>query len=89
MEPTEQEAATGRVWGWVIVILVAALVLAWGLASFFLIPDVKRQWHFGALPDTPGESVYSTGATPQESPPPRQFPALPEAQSKTDTGGRP
>jgi hypothetical protein len=88
MESIEHEGAAGRAWGWVIVVLVAALVVGWGLASFLFIPDVQRRWHFGVLPDTPSESVYSTGATPAEAKPPRQILPLPEAQP-TDTGGKP
>jgi hypothetical protein len=87
MEPTEK--AAGPVWGWVIVILVAALVVAWGLASFVLVPDVPRAFNSGALPDAPGESVYSTNPTPREAVPPLQIPSATETLQPKESGGAP
>ena len=75
--------------GWLIVILVAALVVLWGLFNYAFVKDPLRSWHFGALPDAPSESVYSTEAVPQSATPPQQSPMLPEAQPKQPPGGKP
>ena len=85
MEPSESRA--GVAWGWVVVILVAALVIAWGLLAFVLVPDVPRTWHMGALPDAPGESVYSTNPPPREAAPPPQIPPETEKLQPQGTGG--
>ena len=76
-------------WSWIVVLLVAALVVAWGLVAFTLVRDVPRTWHHGALPDTPSESIYSTNPTPDAANPPRQILPLPEAKPKKDAGGGP
>jgi hypothetical protein len=89
MEPNEQVERAGRGWGWLIVILVAALVAAWGLLSFARVPDVPRTWRYGAPPDAPGESVYSSNPTPREAAPPVQMAPLPEARPAAGSGGAP
>jgi hypothetical protein len=53
---------------------IALVFIAWGLMVFFTVGDKKvHQWHFGELPDVPGQSPYSTerkardtGAVPRE-----------------------
>jgi hypothetical protein len=74
---------------WLIIVIVAALIVCWGLLNFALVRDPPRTWHFGVLPDAPSESVYSTEKAPQSATPPRQTPMLPEAQPKKPTGGAP
>ncbi len=49
-----------RFWGWVLILAATAYVLAWGLLAWHFIPNVRREWDFGAMPDTPGESIFST-----------------------------
>jgi hypothetical protein len=87
MEPSEKIETPARWWGWLVVILVCALVVAWGLVNFFLVKDGPRTWHFGTLPDAPSESIYSSRETPEAANPPRQIPPLPEAQPKKTGGG--
>ena len=74
---------------WAIIVIVAALIVCWGLLNFALVKDLPRRWHFGVLPDTPSASVYSTEEAPQSSTPPRQTPMLPEAQPKKPSGAAP
>lgn len=67
--------------GWAVLLAVCLAMLAWGLAIFLFVPAVpeaQRRWDFGALPDVPGESIYST-STPQPASAPAQLPPLPEA----------
>ena len=94
MNTTQSPAKGDGVWSWIVIILVAALVVAWGLVAFMLVRDVPRTWHRGALPDTPSESIYSTSPAPDAANPPPQIQPLPEAKPKQaaptkDTGGRP
>ena len=56
----EQEK-TAIVRGWIIVAGIAVLFVIYGLFAFFVIGDNQpADWDFGAVKDTPGESVYST-----------------------------
>jgi hypothetical protein len=90
MNTNESTTRGAGAWGWVVIVLVSALVVAWGLAAYVLVRDVPRTWHRGSLPDTPGESIYSTAPAPATATAPLQIPPLPEAQPKpTATGGRP
>ncbi len=58
--------------GWILVCSLAVLFLAYGLFMFFMVGDKGPPgWDFGTLPDTPGESIYSTypGAAGKVPPP--------------------
>ena len=89
MEETEHGAGAASGWGWLIVILISALIVAWGLLNFAIIKDPPRTWHFGALPDAPGQSIYSTQEPPTAATPPPQIPPLPEAKPRGKPGGAP
>lgn len=71
--------------GWIVLLLVCLTLLAWGLGIFHFVPDVPRRWDFGARPDVPGESIYSTQATPHATPAPSQLTPLPKADVTTET----
>jgi hypothetical protein len=65
---------------WVVILLASALIVGWGLLIYTLVKDAPRQWDFGALPDVPAQSIYSSAPTPQPETPPRQIAPLPEAK---------
>jgi len=66
-------------WGWLLVILASAAVIALGMWVHAIIPERAREWDYGALPQTPAASVYSTQpASGVESP--LQMAPLPEAE---------
>lgn len=69
--------------GWGVLLLICLAMLAWGLAIFRFVPDVPRRWDFGAHPDVPGESIYSTQTTPRSASAPAQLTPLPEADAST------
>ena len=47
--------------GWLIVLFLAFLFIAWGLFIFFAVGDKgPPAWDFGVIRDVPGESPYST-----------------------------
>jgi len=71
--------------GWWIVVVICASLAAWGLVQYATIRDAPRQWDFGALPDVPGQSIYSTSQPAQPKPAPPQMQPLPEA--RTQPGG--
>jgi len=90
MEPSQETEAARRRWaGWLIVLLVAAAIVVWGLLNFVLVRDAPRTWHFGTLPSAPSESVYSTHALPESASPPPQISPLPEAQPAQPSGETP
>lgn len=72
----EEDTEHGRravVRGWIIVVGIAVAFVLYGLLAFFVIGDKQpADWNFGAVEDTPGESVYSTypyrGGTEQPEP---------------------
>jgi len=97
-EPSEEAESASACWHWVIVLAASALVVGWGLLIYGLVKDRDRAWDFGALPDTPAESIYSTQPVPQPEAPPRQIAPLPEAKpwqrpgadaEKPAAGGKP
>jgi len=47
--------------GWLIVCAIAALFTLYGFLAFFVIGDKgPPDWDYGALPDVPAQSAYST-----------------------------
>lgn len=83
----EEFKMTSTFWSWLILILLCLSILAWGFANYFLISTPKRDWDYGALPDTPAQSIYSTVEPSKSVNPPRQITPLPEADSSTQSGG--
>ena len=65
---------------WVILIAFSALILGWGMFVEMMIEERPPQWDFGALPDTPSQSAYSTVLPPSEVNVPYQMPRIPDAQ---------
>jgi hypothetical protein len=81
MEPTEQTEESGAGRHWVIILLASAAIVGWGLLIHAAVKERPREWNFGSLPDTPGESIYSTVAPAETATPSaRIFPALPEGR---------
>lgn len=62
----EEYKAAKPIWGWIIVIVLSILTLGWGMITHMAVPDVERHWDFGAVPDAPGQSAFSTVAPPRE-----------------------
>ena len=60
-EEEREQSRTLLLRGWIIVLAIALLFVIYGLFAFFVIGDNQpAEWDFGAVKDTPGESVYST-----------------------------
>jgi len=51
-------------WSWVFLIVFSAIILGWGMFVEKMVTTAPAQWDFGVLPDTPGQSVYSTVLPP-------------------------
>jgi hypothetical protein len=68
--------------GWWTVVPICACLAAWGLIQYVTIRDAPRQWDFGALPDAPGQSIYSSSRPAQPKVAPPQMQPLPEAQTQ-------
>jgi hypothetical protein len=80
MEPTEEPEESGAGRHWMIVLLASATIVGWGLLIYVMVKDRPREWNFGALPDAPSQSIYSTVTPPPAAESPRIFPELPEAR---------
>lgn len=76
----DEERELPSPWEWVIVTLFSLSIVLFGLLVYHIIPDGPRHWDLGQLPDTPGESVFSTETPSRRAVVPRQMPMLPEAQ---------
>lgn len=83
----EEFKTTNSFWSWIILVMLCLAILGWGLANYFLISTPKRDWDYGALPDTPAQSIYSTVKPSESVNPPRQIVPLPEVDSSTQPGG--
>jgi hypothetical protein len=80
MEWYDEDKEIGSFGSWMIVIVFSAAIVVFGLLVYAIVEDAPRRWDFGALPDTPAESVYSTYAPPPGAAPSRQIAPLPEAE---------
>jgi hypothetical protein len=76
----EERKQVASAWGWAVIALLCAAIVAWGLANYLLIGDSPRQWDFQDRPDAPGSSIYSARPTPLGASPPPQIAPLPEAR---------
>lgn len=65
MEQYEENKPIGSFWGWAMVFLLTAAVIGWCMFLMMMVEDPPRQWDFGALPDVPAESIYSTQKSPK------------------------
>ena len=77
----EHERTGGNARGWLILVAACAVLIGWGLVIFSSVRDAPRQWDFGALPDVPGESIYSIQSVPPPlgGTPPRMMAPLPDS----------
>jgi hypothetical protein len=66
--------------GWIILLGLSFFILSWGMLLMMLVVDTPRRWDFGALPDTPAESVYASQQPWSKATGPQVAP-LPEARS--------
>ncbi len=60
-----------------IVLIIVVVMVAWIGGIFLLIPDRPRAWDYGAVPEVPGESRFSTQQPPAGTLPPPQVPSVP------------
>jgi hypothetical protein len=80
MREYEEHHVVSGPWGWAIIVALCLALIGWGLANYALVKDAPRQWDYGALPQTPASSIYSTTEPPAKAPPQRQIAPLPDAQ---------
>ena len=71
---------------WIFVAVLSALLVGWGLLNYKLIPERQREFDYGVLPDTPAQSLYSTGRPPAAEVAPQQIHSLPGATSLPANG---
>ena len=81
----DEELEISSLASWLIIIIFAAAIMAFGWVVYLLVPDAPRHWDFGQLPDTPAENIYSTEEPKAERTPQRQLPRLPGAQPVNPT----
>ena len=80
MREYEEHHHLPTLWGWVAIVALCLALIGWGLANYALVKDAPRQWDYGALPQTPASSIYSTTEPPAKAPPRRQIAPLPDAK---------
>ncbi|MCE5326209.1 MAG: hypothetical protein LLG01_07310 [Planctomycetaceae bacterium] len=90
-ERYEQYLHAKPVWGWVLAISLTLGVVTWCMIFHMFMPDVPRVWDFGAVPDVPAQSVYSSSrpSDEQNRHAPRQIEMLPGAHDIADKGAPP
>ena len=67
-------------WSWIFLIAFCVLILSWGMFVEMMVKTQPPHWDFGQLPDTPGESIYSTSSAPADVNIPYQIRRIPDAQ---------
>ena len=89
MREYEEHHVVSGPWGWAIIVAQCLALIGWGLANYALVKDAPRQWDYGALPQTPASSVYTTTQPPAAVPPQRQMAPLPGAKPLPVPEGKP
>ena len=62
----EEQTIISSFWSWVILIVFPITILGWGMFVEMIVSVGPSRWDFGALPDTPSQSVYSTASPPSD-----------------------
>ena len=89
MNTHEEHKEISQALSWVLLVLMTAAIVAWCMFIMMMVADRPREWDFGALPDVPAQSAYSTrpGIPPFDPKnPPQQMPKLPEAKRTPKSG---
>ncbi len=84
----EEYKPVRQIWTWLAILLMAVVTLGWGMVTHMAVPDVPRQWDFGTLPDTPGQSAYATLRPPAREPVPPQIELPPDLAAGNQPGSR-
>jgi hypothetical protein len=89
MERYEEHTELSDKASWIFLALFSVFILGWGMILMCMVSDAPREWDFGVLPDTPGESIYSTVTVAPSSKPAIQVAPLPDAlpSKVNDNGG--
>ena len=82
MREYEEHHDLSAKWGWALVVALCLALIGWGLVNYALVKDAPRQWNYGALPEPPASSVYTTSQPPAKTPPPRQLAPVPSQEAK-------
>jgi hypothetical protein len=76
----EEFTVISSFWSWVLLIAFSIIIMSWGMFIKMMVgKEQPRTWDFGALPDVPAQSSYSTVKPPVEVNVPLQIQRLPEA----------
>lgn len=67
--------------GWVILVLMSAGLLSWGMWLHHMVEEAPRYFDVGHVPDAPGESIHSTERAPAGPTSRPQIAPLPEGDS--------
>ncbi len=91
MEKTSLSEVKTELRSWILIFVLAALFVAWGMFIFFTVGDKgPPSWNFGVVRDIPGESPYSTHRAVRgtgDAPQPQHIlekPSLPEGKWKRE-----
>ncbi len=76
----EEQTLISSFWSWLILIVFSFSILGWGMFAEMIVRPQPPRWSFGQLPDTPGESVYSTVLPPKDVNVPYQMQRILDAQ---------
>ena len=67
-------------WGWLLLVLLCLALIGWGLLNYAAVRGGERQWDYGALPETPASSVFTTSEPKSLTTTERQVEPLPDAR---------
>jgi len=67
-------------WGWLLLVLLCLALLGWGLVNYAAVRNGQRQWDYGALPETPASSEFTTSEPSPLTTTERQIAPLPDAR---------
>jgi uncharacterized iron-regulated membrane protein len=60
MREYEEYHELSALWGWVLMLLLCLSLIGWALFNYSRVKDRQRQWDYGAVPEAPAGSVFTT-----------------------------
>jgi hypothetical protein len=64
-------------WDWALMLLLCLSLIGWAFFNYLLVRNAPRQWDYGAVPEAPASSIYTTNRPPAEPSPQNQIEPLP------------
>lgn len=80
MRQYEESHELSARWGWLLIVVLCLALLGWGLVNYVAVRNAPRQWDYGAVPEAPASSEFTTSEPAPLTTKQRQVERLPNAR---------